>query len=80
MNNASAYDVYSARQQQRDDDASSLDSMRRELRERPPPNPIEIVTDAPEERFKLGYIDVICLILNRMIGLSSLYTQPRAIC
>ena len=31
-------------------------------------NPNEIVTDAPAEQFRLGYLDVICLVLNRVIG------------
>ena len=31
-------------------------------------NPDEIVTDAPAEQFRLGYLDVVCLILNRIIG------------
>lgn len=36
-------------------------------------NPNKIVTHAPKERFRLGYFDVICLIVNRMIGKSSLH-------
>ena len=31
-------------------------------------NPDEIVTDAPAEQFRLGYLDVVCLVLNRVIG------------
>lgn len=31
-------------------------------------NPGEIYTSAPKEAFKLGYFDVMCLVLNRMIG------------
>lgn len=27
-----------------------------------------IVTDAPGERYRLGFVDVACLIINRMIG------------
>lgn len=27
-----------------------------------------IVTYAPKERFRLGYFDVCCLVINRMIG------------
>jgi len=38
---------------------------------RQPINPDNITTDAPEEPFRLGYIDVICLVLNRMIGNST---------
>jgi len=30
----------------------------------------EIYTSAPKEAFKLGYFDVMCLVLNRMIGKS----------
>lgn len=33
-----------------------------------PDNPNEIVTFAPTEAFKLGYFDVACLVVNRMIG------------
>ena len=29
-----------------------------------------IVTDAPKERFRLGYFDVACLVINRIIGKS----------
>jgi hypothetical protein len=31
-------------------------------------NPNGIFTSAPKEAFKLGYFDVMCLLLNRMIG------------
>jgi hypothetical protein len=31
-------------------------------------DPSAIVTNAPEEAFRLGYLDVICLVVNRMIG------------
>jgi hypothetical protein len=31
-------------------------------------NPGQIYTSAPKEAFKLGYFDVMCLVLNRMIG------------
>lgn len=31
-------------------------------------NPNQIVTFAPKERFRLGYFDVMCLVINRMIG------------
>ena len=31
-------------------------------------NPNRIVTFAPKERFRLGYFDVMCLVLNRTIG------------
>ncbi|KAJ2904569.1 hypothetical protein MKZ38_007768 [Zalerion maritima] len=31
-------------------------------------DPDEIVTDAPREKFQLSYLDVICLVINRMIG------------
>lgn len=33
-----------------------------------PDNPTEIVTYAPKEAFRLGYFDVMCLVMNRMIG------------
>jgi hypothetical protein len=31
-------------------------------------NDHEIVTFAPKEAFKLGFLDVMCLVINRMIG------------
>jgi len=31
-------------------------------------SPNKIITAVPEERFKLGYVDVACLVVNRMIG------------
>ena len=31
-------------------------------------NPDEIVTEAPAQQFRLGYLDVVCLVLNRVIG------------
>jgi hypothetical protein len=34
-------------------------------------NPGQIVTSAPEERFRLGRLDTIALVVNRMIGASS---------
>lgn len=41
-------------------------------------NPDEIVTEAPAEQFRLGHLDVICLILNRIIGesVAFLFGQP----
>ena len=44
------------------------DSDRRSIYETHNDNPNEIVTYAPQERFRLGYFDVMCLVLNRMIG------------
>ena len=37
-----------------------------------PDNPNEIVTYAPKESFRLGYFDVMCLVMNRMIGMLAL--------
>lgn len=48
----------------RDDASMSSDDLP------PPENPNEIVTEAPQERFRLGYFDVMCLVMNRMIGKS----------
>lgn len=31
-------------------------------------DPNEIVTDAPTAQFRLGYLDVTCLVLNHIIG------------
>lgn len=50
-------------------DAESIDSDRRNVLDND--NPHQIVTFAPKERFRLGYFDVICLVLNRMIGTCS---------
>lgn len=49
----------------RDDASMSSDGLP------PPENPNEILTVAPKERFRLGYFDVMCLVMNRMIGKSS---------
>ncbi|CAI4213366.1 unnamed protein product [Parascedosporium putredinis] len=38
-------------------------------------DPDEIVTDAPTEQFRLGYLDVTCLILNRIIG-TGIFNSP----
>lgn len=51
-----------------DDRSVSLDSDRRRIHEDDEDDPNEIITDAPKERFRLGYLDVTCLIINRMIG------------
>lgn len=48
-------------------DAESVDSDRLNIYHAND-NPNQIVTFAPKERFRLGYFDVICLVLNRMIG------------
>lgn len=34
-------------------------------------NPNEIVTDAPKGQFRLGYLDVTCLVLNHVMGKST---------
>lgn len=31
-------------------------------------NPNEIVTDAPKGQFRLGYLDVTCLVFNHVMG------------
>ncbi|SPO05464.1 related to high affinity methionine permease [Cephalotrichum gorgonifer] len=41
-------------------------------------NPDEIVTQAPAEQFRLGYLDVICLILNRIIG-TGIFNSPHRV-
>ncbi|KAK3177785.1 hypothetical protein K4F52_009483 [Lecanicillium sp. MT-2017a] len=41
-------------------------------------NPHQIVTFAPKERFRLGYFDVICLVLNRMIG-TGIFESPQRV-
>lgn len=45
----------------------SMDSDRINIYERND-NPNQIVTNAPTERFRLGYFDVMCLVVNFMIG------------
>ena len=37
-------------------------------------NPNEIVTDAPKGQFRLGYLDVTCLVLNHVMGMPRLST------
>ena len=32
-------------------------------------NPNQFITSQPKERFRLGVFDVICLVVNRMIGI-----------
>ncbi|KAK7416811.1 hypothetical protein QQX98_005004 [Neonectria punicea] len=44
----------------------------------PPENPNEIVTVAPKERFRLGYFDVMCLVMNRMIG-TGIFNSPQRV-
>ncbi|KAF4454031.1 hypothetical protein F53441_3415 [Fusarium austroafricanum] len=41
-------------------------------------NPNEIYTSAPKEAFKLGYFDVMCLVLNRMIG-TGIFNSPQRV-
>ncbi len=41
-------------------------------------NPNQIITYAPKERFRLGYFDVICLILNRTIG-TGIFNSPQRV-
>lgn len=57
---------YRSQPQAQDDGA--YDSDRRSIFETDNENSNEIVTHAPRERFRLGYFDVISLVLNRMIG------------
>jgi hypothetical protein len=48
------------------DNASSFDDVVRDILPENIPN--TIVTRSPEDRFKLGTISVICLVVNRMVG------------
>ncbi|WXC63072.1 hypothetical protein SNK03_008888 [Fusarium graminearum] len=41
-------------------------------------NPGQIYTSAPKEAFKLGYFDVMCLVLNRMIG-TGIFNSPQRV-
>lgn len=55
------------RPEPRGGDDMSIDSDRQDIYAEND-NPNQIVTHAPKERFRLGYFDVTCLVLNRMIG------------
>ena len=55
------------RPEPRGGDEVSIDSDREGIYAEPD-NPNQIVTHAPKERFRLGYFDVMCLVMNRMIG------------
>lgn len=59
-----------------EDNNSDDDSMIRELRQTSASN--EIVTDAPAPRFRLTTTDVVCLVLNRMIG-SGIFMTPQVV-
>lgn len=59
------------------DDGSSIDTDRRMIQEDHFPGDA-IVFDAPSEGFRLGYIDVACLVLNRMIG-SGIFLSPQSV-
>lgn len=52
-----------------DADAQSIDSDVHEMYAQDD-NPNQIVTMAPKEAFRLGYFDVMCLVVNFMIGKS----------
>src|SRR6266480_5970133 len=52
-----------------DDGNSSIDSAIEDIL--PPNIPNTIITNAPEERFRLGYWSVIALVVNRTIGFNS---------
>lgn len=58
------------------EDNSSIDSDRQVLVNVPPGD--SIVYDAPSEGFRLGYIDVACLVLNRMIG-TGIFLSPKTV-
>lgn len=58
------------------EDNSSIDSDRQRLDNALPGD--AIVFDAPGEGFRLGYIDVACLVLNRMIG-SGIFLSPQSV-
>jgi hypothetical protein len=58
------------------DDNNSLDTIDRELRDSTGYK--GIVTDAPREEFRLGYISVMFLVVNRMIG-SGIFMTPKKV-
>jgi hypothetical protein len=45
------------------------------LEEQTKKDPTRIVTEAPAEHFRLGYVSVACLVINRIIG--ELSSRPR---
>lgn len=49
--------------------SAAADSARDDFLYAPEEDPDEIVTEAPREKFRLGYVDGICLVINRMIGM-----------
>jgi hypothetical protein len=51
----------------RADDTDSIDSVRGQIYSAND-NPSQVVYYAPKERFRLGYFDVMCLVINRTIG------------
>jgi amino acid transporter len=58
-------------------DNESVDSAREDLYQ-DDGNPNQIVTFAPKERFRLGYFDVACLVINRMIG-TGIFNSPQRV-
>lgn len=59
-----------------DDDDDYVDPIARGLGESPVSD--EIVTEAPAARFRLTTLDVVCLVLNRMIG-SGIFMTPHKV-
>lgn len=51
----------------RPDDTDSIDSTRARMLWANK-GPTQVVFYAPKERFRLGYFDVMCLVINRTIG------------
>lgn len=65
MNDFAAYQEHSREPPRREEPEWDSD---RSVIFRETDNPNGIFTSAPKEAFKLGYFDVMCLVLNRMIG------------
>ncbi|CAM1508570.1 Fc.00g054180.m01.CDS01 [Cosmosporella sp. VM-42] len=65
------------RPEPRGGDEVSIDSDQASIY-REPDNPNQIVTHAPSERFRLGYFDVMCLVMNRMIG-TGIFNSPQQV-
>lgn len=70
MNDFAAYQEHSREPPRREEPEWDSD---RSVIFRETDNPNGIFTSAPKEAFKLGYFDVMCLVLNRMIGEFSLF-------
>ncbi|ENH63944.1 High-affinity methionine permease [Fusarium oxysporum f. sp. cubense race 1] len=75
MNDFAAYQEHSREPPRREEPEWDSD---RSVIFRETDNPNGIFTSAPKEAFKLGYFDVMCLVLNRMIG-TGIFNSPQRV-